>query len=554
MQRTSVLLVLAAALAAGPARASDQFLGKTAAEWQKDLTSDKAAVRASAAFALGKIGPDANAALPALTAALRQDKDAAVRDAAAVAVGRIARRGQADAAVIDALCQALAADPDVKVKRSAAVALGQCATDTPQVRAALEKAALDPSKGLKQNAAWALGELCEKAKEPPVAALRAALADADKLVKRDAAAALGKLQAREAVRPAVPDLLACLGHDYLELKKAACVALVELVRPEDVQAAQVLAGVCSNLKEDIEVRFNAALALSNVGGSHAAAAVEILHDVLRVGDLDLKRRAALALRNTGTAGKVAEDTLLTALKHPDDRLRHNAAVALGGIKSTRAVPALVERLADPREQEPIRVSAAVALFGVGLCPEAVAAVPKLLEVLEDPNQPALVRGRVLWALRVHREELLKYDRLFVAMKKVLAEPGLKYQRRQKSGKMLRYDCAFLLGVLKGPGVPEEALPVLHQFLHDNRIRIFTGIGSSARPRLPEQQGDDAEVVEEGTQDGRIMAIKALERVGHDRAKAHRRMIAQLRLLSDGPAFEPEIRDAARTVLEQWGVK
>jgi HEAT repeat protein len=549
-----IIAVLAGILPGGVSEArQDKFLGKSVPEWRKELHNDDAVVRGNAAFALGKFGPAAVEALPVLVQLLREDKSAGVRDAAALAIGRIARRGKVDAAVLDALCLAVTGDAAPAVKRSAAVALGQCAADTPQVRSALDKALDDGSKGVKQNAAWALGEICAQSDKPPVASLRKALADADKLVKRDAAAALGKLQAKDAVRAAVPDLLACVSHEYLELRKAACFSLVELVTSKDLEAAQVLAKVCKDLTEDPEVRCNAALALSNIGGDSAKIAVPVLHGMLRQGDLDLKRRAALALRNTGEAGKVAENDLIAALKHKDADLRHNAAVALGGLKSTRAVPALVERVADMQEKEHVRVAGAVALLNIGMCDEAVAAVPRLIEVLENPKQPAIVRWRLLWSLRVHKEGLLKYDQLHDAMTKVLTEPGRRL-KAANGGKMLRYDCAFLLGVLKGPDAPEEALPVLQEFLFDDSIRLFTTLYIKNSGTGPEIKGPDGKVIERGDQDGRIMAIWALERIGHARVKSYPKIIAQLRAMRDDEAFEPEIRERAGAVLDKWGVK
>jgi HEAT repeat protein len=549
------LALLAVYLPSGTTAAQqDKFLGKSVDDWRQELNNSNAIVRGNAAFALGKIGPHAAPALPALRQLLLDDKTASVRDAAALAIGGIAQRDQANAPVIDALCQALTTDAEPAVQRSAAVALGQCASDTPQVRRVLTEVIHDAPPGVVQNAAWALGEICAKAAQPPVATLRKALAHKDKLVKRDAAFALGKLQAKELARAAVPDLAVCVDHEYLELRKAACFALVELVNPthKGTEAARLLAKVCKDKTEDVDVRCNAALALSNIGGDEAQIAVPVLHGMLRMGDLDLKRRAALALRNTGEAGKAAENDLIKALQHKDDDLRHNAAVALGGLRSSNAVPALVERIADSKEKEQVRVAAAVALLYIGKCEEAVAAVPQLIEVLDNPKQPAIVRWRLLWSLRVHQVDLLKYDNLFTALRNVLREPDVKMQQ---GGKMLRYDCAFLLGVLKSVDAPEEALPVLQEFLADDSIRIFTGIDGPVPPRPPEVPGKDPKVVELGTEDGRIMAIKALERIGYQRVMAHPQIIDQLRkMAANGSMFEPKIRKEAGELLKAWGVK
>src|SRR5262249_35715244 len=61
---------------------------KTAQEWVTELKAKDAAARAKAAQALGQMGTRGKEAIPALTAALK-DEDAAVRGRAAVALWRI---------------------------------------------------------------------------------------------------------------------------------------------------------------------------------------------------------------------------------------------------------------------------------------------------------------------------------------------------------------------------------------------------------------------------------------------------------------------------------
>jgi HEAT repeat protein len=577
---TIIVGLVVCALLSGTTQAQQgKFLGKSADLWQKELSSKDAKDRASAAFALGKIGSDAADALPALVKLLQQDKEATVRDAVALAIGNIAKRGLASVEVISALCTALTKDTDYAVKRSAAVALGHSAFDTPDVRSALEKALVDEpkdarnkdkAKGLKQNAVWALGEVCERADKPPVASFRKALADGDKLVMRDAANAVAKLQAKTAAKAVVPELVACVKHDYVELRKSACFALVELVTPKDEQALDVLAKVCNNNQEDEEVRENAALALSNIGGDKAKAAVKPLLAMLakdpsananadeKLRILEKKRRAALAFRNLGVVAQEAEGELIRALKHPDEDLRHNAAIALGGIKSRAAVAPLVQRIADQKEKERVRVAACVALQGIGACDEAKAAVPQLIAVLDNPKQPPFVRERILWSLRVHQAGLLDYDNLMTAMKNILVEPGLKTAvstTGHSSGKMLRYDCAFLLSVLKRTQAPEEVFPVLEEFVHDDKIRVFTGLGGAGGGVKGEgTSGAKGKVQELGDSDGRIMALNALGELGFDRVRTHPEILNQLKKMSTGKNFDDDIRDKAAKLLSDWGVK
>jgi hypothetical protein len=199
------------------------------------------------------------------------------------------------------------------------------------------------------------------------------------------------------------------------------------------------------------------------------------------------------------------------------------------------------------------VAAAVALLTIGDCKEAVAVVPQLIEVLDDPKQPAIVRWRLLWSLRVHQGALKKYDKLFSAMSKALTEPGLK---EAKSGKMLRYDCAFLLSVLWQKEAPDAVLPVLQDFLHDDTIRIYTGItGTVGGAKVEGSGGSKGTVSEEGFEDGRIMAIEALDRLGHQRVMAHPEIIAQLqKMAANNSKFEDRVREKSGNLLTKWGVK
>src|SRR5262249_49354603 len=143
----------------------------------------------------------------------------------------------------------------------------------------------------------------------------------------------------------------------------------------------------------------------------------------------------------------------------------------------RAVPPLADRVMDPKEREEVRVASAMSLQTLGPCEPATKAIPRLVKVLDDPSQPTRVRERVLWALRVHGGDLATDEDVFRAMTKVLSEKALVNAGNGagRSGKMLRYDSAFLISVFKGPEVPEEVFPVLEAFLKDSTIRIYTGL-------------------------------------------------------------------------------
>jgi HEAT repeat protein len=580
MTRCTAILSAALAIAIlAPGRAAPQaYLGKSPAEWQRQLTTKDPRARRDAAFALGKLGRDADDAVGDLLKLLQGDSDKGAREAAAYSLGQICRRGRTAPEVLAALCKIVSSDGDGTLKRSCAVALGYCASDSGLVREALGKALEDKQfPGVRQNAAWALGEICLRSEALPLKELRKGLQDEDKLAKRDAALALGKIlspqighdeaserqrlaQVREQADKAVRDLLACATHDYLELRKAALGALANLPLEEHKAAAvPVLAAACNNDTEDLEVRVNAALCLANIGGEEALPAVPVLRSALKNGDIELKRLVALTLRQLGPTAKPALDDLCRAMTHPDLELRMNAAYGLGGLKfeGHDAVPDLVKVVCNSKEDYRVRVAAAMSLQTIGGCEQATKAMPDLVRVLDDPKQPPKVRERVLWALRVHKQSLKDNEPFIAALKKILTEPGLGSKSDvtgAPTGKMLRYDSAFLVSVLKGREAPDEALDVLKEFLHDNSIRIYKGVQTVATSTGSEgSKSGPGKVIEKTSEDGRIMAIDALGQVGNDRVQARQAIVDQLRAMSvDNSPFEPNIQKAAKELLQKLG--
>jgi HEAT repeat protein len=551
MKRRHVLagwavLGLALLAAPGAARAqSAQYLGKRADAWARDLTSKDPVARRGAAFALGKIGSPAVGWLRELLRALREDPSPSVRETAAFAVGAICKgsiRASENPELLRALTERLRDDKDALVRRSAAVALGELGSDAESAAADLVKACKDSSPQVRQNAAWALGQVGAGG----VTALARALMDRDALVIRDAANSLGRLG--EKARPALPELLGATQNADTEVKKAALLALVGLVTPEDKEAYAPLRAAL--IDRDIDVRRNAALALGNIGGEEASAAVPVLVDALRQRDNpELRRQAAAVLKNIGPYAQSAINPLRGALTDPDAGLRRNAAVALGGLakEATSAVPDLVRVLANPKEDADVRVEAAVALSRIGPAPAARDAIPTLVKVLQDAGNPAKVRERTLWALRAHAQELPNHPEVFDTLNRIVREPGTHLNR------MLRYDSAFILGHFQKDAVSKEVLDVLSEFLKDTSIKIFKGNEvSTGAATTGERSGREARVVERGIKDGRVMAVQALTKIGRTRVRARQDIMGQLRRLRDDPKTFPELRDQIREALTEFG--
>ncbi len=531
------LLAFTCLLILATAGQAQVFLGKTANAWIQELNQGDDAARRNAAYALGKLGGTALQAVPRLTKRLAEDKSPKVREAAAFALGEIGRESP-DPAVVAKLTAALK-DENHLVRRSAAYALGNLGRDAAAAQADLEGAVADPKAEVRQNAAWALGKIGSGG----VAGLRKALGDADLLVRRDAAAALAPMAAKD-IRPALPELLAACATNNSEVRKAALAALVKVVGPSDAAAAGPIRQALTDADE--EVRRNAALALSNIGGKEARAALPVLRDALRRGDVELRRQAAAAIRNIGLEAHPAVPDLIKALGDADGEVRANAALALGGIgqNAEDAVPALVQLIANAKEIQDTRVEAAVSLSKIGPGKAAVEAVPTLLKVLQDPAQNAKVRERIVWALRVHKAKLREMPDLYPIFTKILVEP------KSKENRMLRYDCAFMLGVLKGPDAPPEVMGVLLEYLKDDSILIFANKKTTVGGTGPETPTGKTDVKEEGKDDGRILAIQALARIGAARIAERPDIVQQLQFLAKDKATLDDLRKATKELLEK----
>src|SRR5688500_16411920 len=101
---------LAAALCCATSLQAQTFLTKDASAWAAEVSASAEARRRSAAFALGKLGSTAYDAVPALRRAMQKDQSPKVREAAAFALGEIAResiKAAADPQLVPMLTAAL---------------------------------------------------------------------------------------------------------------------------------------------------------------------------------------------------------------------------------------------------------------------------------------------------------------------------------------------------------------------------------------------------------------------------------------------------------------
>jgi HEAT repeat protein len=344
------------------------------------LKSPEARLRVESAEALGRLGPEADAAVPDL-AALMSDTSPGPRASAARALGRI---GLADEKSVSALRKGVR-DADRDVRLGSARALGAL----PQLRSpesAVSELALavrDPSRDVRVAAGTALARIGK----PAVAALVKLLADSDDLVRR---------QALDALRVVGPDAGAALpaletivkdSKDFL--RPRAILTLAALGKP----ATQTLAGLLT----DIDVRIDAADALASLG-PEAATARPALEKALAPGQpvpAAFRQAVLRAMAALGPAGRESAPTLIKICSAGDNATRSLAMRALVRIGApARDLLAVLHRAIQDREDVAARLDALGLLVELG--PESRPILADVARLLQDKDSRSCeLAGQVL---------------------------------------------------------------------------------------------------------------------------------------------------------------
>jgi HEAT repeat protein len=396
-----LLLAACSAFAAEPPKADP---AKLAAQ----LGSPEVAVKREAIYQLGKIGPAAKAALPAIVAAL-DDPDKQVWTGA---LAVIANLGPDAAETVPVIIQGL--DPGkAKAGRDrdrqqllvrSAFALSKIgAPALPALIAALD----DESAQRRAGVARALGEMGPAAGEAAPALVKN-VGHWDETVRRETADALGQIGA-----PAVAPLIAALSVTDEKARQGAATALGQIGKPaaaavtplmaslqkETSMPARVamlsalprvssLAGgpfaallVDGSLSDEPEIRH---ASINGMLGNHAikTAAVPLLTTALRDAALPRRQRAALALGRMSAEAKPAITALIECARREPQEPAYGDALAAIGLP---AIQPLVDQIATkgtPAEHEWIFK----ALRGMGQ-----PAIGPLTVALASPN-PAVRAG------------------------------------------------------------------------------------------------------------------------------------------------------------------
>jgi len=415
MRPATVIVKLAGViLLASPATVFGQtsdFLGRNGTEWAKQLTVAEVGQRRSAAFALGRIGADAEFYLPRLLDRALKDDNPGVRETAAMAVGDIllaveqrfrvqTARDELPAVpehwekVGPALIERLNKEKNAGARRGLVYALGAFGETAAKAVPTLQATLKDASPAVRQNAAWALGRIGQAGGAAVVSDLCDLLRDAEPLVRRDAATALGDIGLPLAA-PAVKPLLDLIDRESKKetgdpvVFKTALEKIVKLISDKDQDLANRLYPYLA--VDDPEIVLSAAIALSNIGGPKSRLALPVLREALRDEDPQVQEHAAAALGHMKEVAAPAVLDLAEALDAATVGVRRSAAVALGqiGPRAEPAVPKLALVLKGEKETDlGVRRFAALALYYV----EAEAnqkAIPTVVEVIRRDPSPEL---------------------------------------------------------------------------------------------------------------------------------------------------------------------
>jgi HEAT repeat protein/S1-C subfamily serine protease len=321
----------------------------------KRLSSPDTKIRSRAIATLGKIGPPARLAVPALLSTMK-DSDDLVRHEAVAALKKIGPPEKSEKVLLERSLQ----DANPEVRAYAAEAIGKLGQDARQEVGSL--AALlknDKEASVRHSAAAALGMMGAFAKDQVSGILVKALDDPDKEVRLAAGEALSNME------PAASDI------------------------PSLVKALK---------QQDTEVRVFAARALGNLG-PQARGIVPDLIEASKNADGQARGAAISALGQVGSEAKNAVPSIIEAMKQKDTR--DLAIVALGkiGPDAKAAVPDLAKNLKE-KDSLPLVIEA---LGKIG--PDAKAAVPDLADLLKNTEKemrPAILNtlGRMGPAAKV----------------------------------------------------------------------------------------------------------------------------------------------------------
>lgn len=417
------------------------------------LNDPDPSIAQSAAWALGKIGPDAREAVPALRQSLI-DGHTGLRWFATFALGSIGREAREALPELEVSL----ADDDEDVRREAAFALAQISSASdekilPVLISVLEARVAQRDTGFRRRALEALEALGSKtapylfetlkrpspsarygaaivlAKVSPLAvhAVLPILIDALQSLEADmqpgAVEALGLLGLE--AKSAIPFLLDSLESEFDAVRAASIKALAS-VAPKPKLILQNLADALEDRSP--ELRSLAAKTIQELAQRARPEQLEpiIPQLITRLADPDPSVSKDVA-QTLGQLGSVAIAPLIAILSHKDHTVAHRAVRSLIQI-GLDAIPQLLRSMASPQVWTRLRAAEAM----TAIWPVASLAIPDLLESLQSDD--IWVRQNALRLLEATSNQLKKRHAKFTEHRPMEL---LESNRQSKKKKSLR---------------------------------------------------------------------------------------------------------------------
>ncbi len=315
-----------AVVALGQLWADGQYKGSIPAVGRALLNDPAAAVRVQSATVLGQLKKDdakAGLGVGDLAAALRAEKDSAVRRETATALGRL---GEYSKDAVAPLTGTLS-DPQAATRAAAADALGRIGPDARSAAPDLLPLVTDAEKAVRQAAVFALGRVAPEdvgtvgaimsgrlkaetdadvrrelvtalgllgdTSEAPALALASVLSDSDPEMRRQAARSLVSFGL--GVRPAVPELLKGFKDDRDKNVRLDCLRTLSSGLGSAMK--DLLPDLTDRLKADADFEVRVAVA-DEIGsiGPDAYGAISALREAQRDAQVKVREAATAAIR------------------------------------------------------------------------------------------------------------------------------------------------------------------------------------------------------------------------------------------------------------------
>ncbi len=486
------------------------------------LKDEDGLVQIMVARALGRIGPPADSAIPALIEVLNTEQDFEFLNEAALALGRmgveavpylievkknkdIKKRMFAVMALVG-IDKDFADDENVsflikildnensEFRERATWALGEIGPGAQKAVPSLIRAWHDPDNKVSQNSLDAI----VKIGKPAVVQLVQALEDENKIVRFFAASAMTDIDPNLAARH-ITDVLRSLLNDPDKNWRQSALRLLVNMGPEARPALPILRQALKD--QDDVVRLYAVRALNNINISTPeviSALLAAIHDK----DTDIRTSAIRALGKKKIASPKVIGALIRALNDPEYMVRIYAAYALGLFKppDQEVLPALGYALNDPHYQ--VRFTAALSLFKIASD--------------ADTRQEAL--ALLIDALN-HQDEEVSRSACFRLMQigpdARQAVPALKKKLKAK-GIVLRINAASALAKIDPAHQGQQALKIITKALNSKYYGVrleavfaLSQIGLVSDEVVPSLVG----VLKDRDNDVRRYAIEALGEIG-----------------------------------------